>query len=223
MKNIILKTGMIVVISIFSIGNIVHSQHIEESVLIKNLKSSNWQERASSAIKLGSKETLKNSLTPLLEVLKEECANPTPSPSNTSKGYTSDHLKGAYQNALIEIGKQNKKEVISRLQQEYIKGTPKSAFQRRITIILGYLKCEEVFDQLVDIVLNSKDEYDRTEACLALGHLGRKEAIPILKRVLNDPFRVEISHPPECALIAYPIQGAAKAALELLGEENFSK
>jgi len=200
--------------SIFFIASTVYPQ----KALIKDLKSGKWEKRVTAAIRLGSKKSLEH-FPPLLEALKKECTNPTPSPSNTSKGYTSDHLKGAYQNALVEIGKQNKKEVISRLQQDYIKGAPKSAFQRRITIILGYLKCEEVFDHLVDIVLNSKDGYDRGEACLALGHLGRKEAIPILKRVLNDPFRVEIAHPPECALIAYPVQGAAKAALEQLGEK----
>ena len=53
-------------------------------------------------------------------------------------------------------------------------------------IALGELKVNRAFDQLTALLEKDKSPYSRRCAAYALGVLGKKEAIPFLKKALND-------------------------------------
>lgn len=100
--------------------------------------------------------------------------------------------------------------------------TSSIVYRDYIYIILGTLKQTEVYENVANILNNAKDGWIRASAARSLGLIGNKEAIPLLKEVLDDPFMVKSStytgNTNSDIGIIYPVREEASSALRLLGK-----
>ena len=87
-------------------------------------------------------------------------------------------------------------------------------------ISLGYMGDASQIPDLIRILRSNREGYYRSEAARALGHLGATEAIPALKKALDDEFSAHASNSLRGEYTAYPVRDSASAALTVLSKQN---
>ncbi|MGD9498169.1 MAG: HEAT repeat domain-containing protein [Armatimonadota bacterium] len=184
----------------------------EVARLIAQLESSQYSQRVSAALRLGDSGA-PEAAAALLAALREECAltdHEVATRSMEGPGLSpvvaSGFLKGAYQTALWKLGPEVRDQVQAEL------GAASDEMRAWLTVVLGYLGDQEQFGLLTRLVLTNPDGFVREAAARALGHLGRDEAVPVLREALNDAFVVQMDD------VRIPlVREAARAALKQLG------
>lgn len=180
--------------------------------LIAQLGSAQYAERVSAALRLG-KSHAPAAATALLTALKEECAlsdaDLAARPLETcglEPAVASGLLKRAYVMGLREVGGQTADVVRASL------STAQEPLKSWLIILLGYFGDQNQFQKLARLVRESEDGFVRANAVRALGHLDMQEAVPVLRKALNDPFVVEMGD------VRMPlVRECARAALKQLG------
>lgn len=153
----------------------------------------------------------------VLNALKKEIQKPSSLEKlRGSYATVTEYIRRQYILALSDIGYQ----AIPYLKQALTEST--SIIEKQYMLIaLGFLKDEEVFSELCDMVINEKEGYIRYGAARALGNIGNKDAIPLLLEMLHDPFVVpsglDVFIPGMDTSITYPVRDEAAGSLRQLG------
>jgi len=180
-----------------------------------------WQIKGNIATKLSRLKNLDPEIKVkyILKILKEQYRNPIVVEQGGEGGLKGPLTGSMYIYDLVNVGPS----AIPFLKEELLKEKDKN-IKEVITIILGLLKDKEVFQSLLDITLNSRDGYIRSEAVNALGEIGDKRAVSVLKKALKDNYLTkggegDLKFPPEYEYmkIYYPVRQSAFFALTKLG------
>lgn len=168
-----------------------------------------------SIVKLLAKNKNINSevkLRMLLDALRNECDHPI---SEKLHGYVteSEYLIRQYVFALENIGPS----VIPSIKE--ILGSAGGKFRNRLIVVLGSLDDETVYWDLKEMLTKSDDGFTRAAAARALGKLGNKDAIPVLREALKDTF---VRNDGSCIVApglsnkVYPVREEAASSLRAL-------
>jgi len=211
---------------------IVEKIPVDESILAplaKALEDKRWGigVRADATLAVSKAEGIKTDIKIeiILKAMKKECENPTPEPNTPNKGRCTsltDQMRASYRAVILRMGRPTVPYLKERLKKE------KGEFRKNIIITLGYLGDPNVYAEILKIATTDKNAWSRAWAIETLGEIGNKDAIPLLKEALKDPFSIEcgdVLAPPgyEEWNIRYPIRGAAFSSLVRLGVKVESK
>ena len=223
----------------------VSAQSLEAQSLIDQLlsteknKRTRWFPRAELAREIARDESIspKNRVDALKAVLRDELENPCPIQEFIESGIGTPtvYIQKQYVFGLEDIGTgaiPYLRRHLDQLKLEIQNMSPSLGNQNDVrTVELQYILCAlglltntDVLRDLIKIVEDEDgDGYIRQTAARALGKIGDKSAIPVLKRALKDDFSVDYTSrmaPPEFAhKTIYPVRGAAFGALKALGVE----
>jgi HEAT repeat protein len=211
---------------------IVEKIPVDKSILAplsRALENKRWSivVRADASFALSKAEGIETDIKIdlILNALKKECENPTPEPNTPSKRMCTsftDLMKSIYRGGILRMGKLTIPYLKERVKKE------EGEFRKNLIITLGYLGDPNVYAEILKIATTDKNPWSRAWAIETLGEIGNKDAIPLLKEALKDPFSVsggDVKAPPgyEEWNIRYPIRGAAFSSLVKLGVKVESK
>lgn len=200
-------------------------EDIEDKELIDTLKENLFTEQEwrikvdivqliSKLQKLDSETKVKSILT----LLKEEYKNPTSTIKRDEGFVASESIKRDYIHSLTLVG-QSAIPILKKEKEKEI-----SEIKEVIIVVLGQLRDEEVFSDLLKLAIDSKESYIRELSVRSLGDYENKSAIPVLKKALKDNYFTK-SLPPDCRVpegyewsdVFYPVRIQSFFALKKLG------
>jgi len=162
------------------------------------LKNPDWRIREKTMRKISKIHTAESAEI-LIEGMKWEASN------NLTK--RREAMLEGYFLSLVRIGEPAKK-IFKTYQNDKDIG-------EWVVIALGYLKDNSVVEKLIELLKNSPSGRIRAYSAGALGEVGDRRAIPVLKEALKDPYMEESGD--KHKIIVPLVRECAKSALSKFG------
>ncbi|MCP4634461.1 MAG: hypothetical protein GY855_16150 [candidate division Zixibacteria bacterium] len=182
------------------------------------ITSPNWWERIRAARSMADKEGIdKNKVaTLIIDQLEKEINSPTSVKRGPGPAYKdiSDRMKRQYFLGLADFGQDIKNHLSDEM------NLSSGELKKYLILTLGFLKDENVHDDIRELLANHPDVYIRATAAIALRYYWDVNDILLFKEALNDtawirnPSDVIFEGKPE---FIYPVRREVKVTLRNMG------